>query len=68
MIFKNNCANRYINLGKSISTYGCDNNIVYYYSTISSGKEDYDNRIENINKVIENTNVPLYIYYIAKRY
>jgi len=66
IILKNNCDNKYINVGKLISTFGCDNNIIYYYTYIEDSKVEYDNRIENINKIIEKTDVPLYLYYIEK--
>lgn len=64
--FKNNCENRYIKLGDSTVSYGCDKNLVYYASYISYNKELYDKKIANINKIIENTNINTYIYYIEK--
>lgn len=66
IILKNHCSNNYINLGNSIVTFDCDNNIVYYESYVDYSKEDYDNRISNINNTIEGTNIPVYIYYIEK--
>lgn len=65
-IFKNNCDNKYINLGNSMVTFGCDNNLVYYPSYISYNPEEYEKRIENINHIIGNTDIPLYIYYVEK--
>ena len=64
--FKNNCSNRYIQLGESTVSYGCDKNLVYYPSYISYKKESYDNRIASINRTLTNTMVDTYIYYIEK--
>ena len=63
--FKNNC-NRYIKVGKQMVSYGCDNNLIYYETSIINNKQAYDQRIENINKILEKTNVDTYIYYIEK--
>ena len=64
--FKNNCSNRYIQLGESTVSYGCDKNLVYYLGYISYDKESYDNRIASINKTLADTPVDIYIYYIEK--
>lgn len=64
--FKNDCSNRYIQLGESTVSYGCDKNLVYYPGYISYDKESYDNRIASINKTLANTPVDTYIYYIEK--
>lgn len=64
--FKNNCSNRYIQLGESTVSYGCDKNLVYYPSYISHNKEVYDSRISSINKTLSNTMIDTYIYYIEK--
>ena len=64
--FKNNCSNRYISLGSSTVSFGCDKNLVYLPSYITDAKSAYDERIENINKVIANTTIDTYIYYIEK--
>ena len=66
ILINNNCNNKYINLGNGITTFGCDNNLVYQESFISYSKDDYDKRITNINDVIEKTNKPIYFYYIEK--
>ena len=65
-IFMNDCEGRYISVGNKVLTFGCDNNIVYYDSYVSDSKDVFDNRISNINNVVENTNVDVYIYYIEK--
>lgn len=59
--FKNDCGNRYIQLGESTVSYGCDKNLVYYPGYISYDKESYDNRIASINKTLANTPVDTYI-------
>ena len=64
--FRNNCANRYIQLGSNTVSFGCDKNLVYYQSFVSYSKDDYDKRINNINEVIEKSNADIYIYYIEK--
>lgn len=64
--FKNDCSNRYIQLGESTVSYGCDKNLVYYPGYISYDKESYDNRIASINKTLADTPVDTYIYYIEK--
>lgn len=66
IIFKNNCENKYIKLGESIITYGCEKNLVYYESFVSQSKSAYDDRISNINEVLDNIDVDTYIYYIEK--
>lgn len=64
--FKNNCNNRYIQLGEDTVSYGCDKNLVYYESYISYNKEAYDRRIASINNTLSKTNIDTYIYYIEK--
>lgn len=64
--FKNNCSNRYIQLGESTVSYGCDKNLVYYPGYISYAKDYYDRRIASINNTLDNTTVDTYIYYIEK--
>lgn len=66
IIFKNNCSNRYIKLGESAVSYGCDQNLVYYPEYISYAKDNYDKRIASINKTIKDTPIDIYIYYIEK--
>ncbi len=65
-IFHNNCTNRYIKLGESTVSYGCDKNIVYYKSDVSDIKKELNQRIQNINKLISSTNIDTFIYYIEK--
>ena len=62
--FKNDCSNRYIQLGESTVSFGCDKNLVYYPGYISYAKDDFDKRIASINNTLANTTVDTYIYYI----
>ena len=64
--FKNDCSNRYIQLGESTVSFGCDKNLVYYPGYISYAKDDFDKRIASINNTLANTTVDTYIYYIEK--
>lgn len=65
-VLSNECNDRYINLGNSIITFGCDDNIVYRESYVSQNKDNFDKRIDNVNEVISKSSVPVYIYYIEK--
>lgn len=64
--FKNDCSNRYIQLGESTVSFGCDKNLVYYPGYVSYAKDDFDKRIASINNTLANTTVDTYIYYIEK--
>lgn len=58
------CNNRYTYLSKAMKTYGCENYITYDMTNYSNVKEVLDNRIENINKVIKSSKIPVYVYFI----
>lgn len=66
LAFRNNCRNRYIKLGDSTVSFGCNKNLVFYESYIDYAKEAFDNRIDNINNALAKTKVDTYIYYIEK--
>ncbi len=66
IVFRNNCSNRYIKLGDSTLSFGCNKNLVYYDSYIYYAKEAFDNRIKSINETLANTTIDTYIYYIEK--
>ena len=64
--FKNNCQNRYFQLAQETTTFDCDQYLVYSQSFINSSINDYRNRIKNINEIIDNKSVEIYIYYIER--
>lgn len=61
---KNNCKDRYITMMPGLTTYDCDNTLVYFPSDLESRKVPVDSRINNINKVIERDLATVYVYYI----
>ena len=63
-ITKNNCENRYITMMPGVTTFDCDDTLVYFPSDLESRKEPVDSRIENINKAIKNNLAKVYVYYI----
>lgn len=60
------CENNYINYGNGILTYGCDDTLVYSPVYFEDREEEFENRINNINNLIKNVIVPVYVYYIEK--
>lgn len=63
--FLNECKNKYISMN-TVTTFGCNDNIVYKQSFVADDKQQYDDRIENIKNIISKTDIPVYIYYIEK--
>ena len=66
IFFSEKCKNNYVNLGNSIVLFGCDYDIVYKTIDYTKDINKYENRIQNINAMIEKTNIPIYFYYIEK--
>lgn len=66
-VFKTYCNDNYIKTTSNSITFGCDNNLVYEPIYITSdNKSLFDNRISNINNLINKSPVPVYTYYIEK--
>lgn len=66
-VFKTYCNDNYIKTTSNSITFGCDNNLVYEPIYITSdNKSLFDNRISNINNLINKSPVPIYTYYIEK--
>lgn len=66
MLLNDYCKNDYITILKGITTFGCNDNLIYRPSNLSMIKEDLDSRISNINNLIEKSLVPINVYYIEK--
>lgn len=66
-VFKTYCNDNYIKTTPNSITFGCDNNLVYEPIYITNdNKSLFDNRISNINNLINKSPVPVYTYYIEK--
>lgn len=65
-ITSNYCKDNYVAMLSGLTTYGCDDTIVYYPRELEQEREKLDLRINNINKAIESTKAEVYIYYIEK--
>ena len=65
-ITKNDCENRYITMMPGVTTFDCDDVIVWGTSSLEHDKASLDLRIQNINNAIKSTKATVYVYYIEK--
>lgn len=63
---RNKCQNKYIKYSNSVTAFGCNDNLVFLPETYDKSQEKFDNRINDINLTIKNSEIPIYIYYIEK--
>lgn len=66
LLVNKKCDNNYIHYTDKILIFGCGNNLVYEPEYYSDSSELFDSRVNDINLTIENSPVPIYIYYIEK--
>ncbi|MGN1336992.1 MAG: hypothetical protein ACI4WW_00755 [Candidatus Coprovivens sp.] len=63
---RNNCENRYITMMPGVTTFDCDDVLVWGTSSLEHDKASLDLRIKNINNAIKSTKATVYVYYIEK--
>lgn len=65
-VAKDYCDNNYVTMMPGLTTFGCEDIIVYYPRHLENEQSRLDLRIENINKAIKSTKAKAYVYYIEK--
>ena len=63
---KNDCNNKYISMMPGVTTFGCDDILIYWPRYLNSEKEYLDKKINVLNNFISKSNKETYIYYIEK--
>lgn len=63
-IVGNKCNNRYIMYTKSLRLFDCDEYMTYENNMYADAPDIVDERINDVNMVIKNSKIPVYVYFI----